>query len=234
MVFEQHRCLPWKAEGPGSFSLHRGGQRDTELPGGGSGDGAGWVMGWGLGSRAGSPLLSPHGVGPNPAATPSDPGAATVLLEKLRCARKGRELPSALALGLCILPHLDRAAAIPGGAPPVQLDTQIPVGVLARVSSLAGVPGAIPGGGVPGGGFFPGKGTWAVWGHHRDGQALGWAPRAPLSPAEQDQGAGTPCPGRLKHHSIGTAVSALGSPAQGWHLHKRQRPRVTACPQCSG
>lgn len=32
------------------------------------------------------------------------------------------------------------------------------------VSSLAGVPGAIPGGGVPGAGFFPGKGIWAVEG----------------------------------------------------------------------
>lgn len=131
---------------------------------------------------------------------------------------KERQLP---ALGPChgaVHPASSgKSCTHPRGAPslpPVLLDTQIPVGVLMRVSSLAGVPGAIPGGGVPGAGFFPGKGTWAVWGHHRDGQALGGAPRAPLSPAEQDQGAGTPCPGRLQHHGMGTG---LYQPYAGGH-----------------
>ena len=51
---------------------------------------------------------------------------------------------------------------IPGGAPRPAGYTWIPGGILTKVSSLAGVPGAIPGVGVPGAGFFPGKGVQAA------------------------------------------------------------------------
>lgn len=66
-----------------------------------------------------------------------------------------------------------------------------------QVSSFAGVPGAIPGAGVPGGAFFPGKGVHAAlqraspcfqgW-----GRCLGGGPQGPLN---QHGGLGTYQPG---------------------------------------
>lgn len=61
------------------------------------------------------------------------------------------------------IPTPPQGAAGEPGEPPAPLPATSG-GILTRVSSLAGVPGAIPGGGVPGGGFFPGKGAQAPLG----------------------------------------------------------------------
>lgn len=162
----------------------------------GDGDGTRCGVGQVLGSRAGhqpallcaSPvslppmqdqvLLTPPPRYPPwlPAGAPPSP-ITTVTLQKLRCAKKVRDMPltpcpralhptpstGSSSMSQEVLPTLICQGGI----------TWIPVGILMRVSSLAGVPGAIPGGGVPGAGFFPGKGIQAVLGGHhpacRDG-----------------------------------------------------------------
>uniref|UniRef100_A0A8C5NIM1 Elastin n=1 Tax=Junco hyemalis TaxID=40217 RepID=A0A8C5NIM1_JUNHY len=65
-------------------------------------------------------------------------------------------------------------------------------GILTRLSPLAGVPGAIPGGGVPGAGFFPGKGAQAPLGGGicNEGHVPGgwlWGSWVPVTPPVRPQ-----------------------------------------------
>lgn len=126
----------------------------------------GWGRGWEAELDSSQPLvLSPSHAGPCPpsrchawvpAGAPPSP-VTTVTLGKQGC-KERRGSP----LDLHVPTPLQGAAGEPG-----EPSTPLPWtsgGILTRVSSLAGVPGAIPGGGVPGGAFFPGKGAQAPLG----------------------------------------------------------------------
>lgn len=98
-----------------------------------------------------------------------------------------RGLPQGSASHLICKEHLPIQGDAPPPLPPPR-QTWIPGGILMRVSSPAGVPGAIPGGGVPGGGFFPGKGVQAGGGGYpracRDRAGAWGAPHA-YEPAQR-------------------------------------------------
>lgn len=130
-----------------------------------------------------------------PAGAPPSP-ITTVTPQKLRCARKVRDMPLPPCPGALHPTPSAGSSSMSQEVPPTLICqggiSWIPVGILMRVSSLAGVPGAIPGGGVPGAGFFPGKGVQAVLGGASPclqgwGRCLG-GPRLPLS---QHGGLGT-------------------------------------------